>query len=44
MKVSAKGKVTVKKGTPAGKYKITVTAKGKGIYGKKSKTLTVTVK
>lgn len=42
--VSAKGKVTVKKGTPKGKYKITVTAKGKGIYGKKSKSLTVTVK
>ena len=42
--VSAKGKVTIKKGTPKGKYKITVTAKGKGIYNKKSKTLTITVK
>ena len=42
--VSKKGKVVVKKGTPKGKYKITVTAAGKGIYGKKSKTLTVTVK
>lgn len=42
--VSAKGKVTIKKGTPKGKYKITVTAKGKGIYNKKSKTITITVK
>lgn len=42
--VSAKGKVTIKKGTPKGKYKITVTAKGKEIYNKKSKTITITVK
>ena len=42
--VSAKGKVTIKKGTPKGKYKITVTAKGKGIYNKKSKPITITVK
>lgn len=44
VKVSGKGKVTVKKGCPKGTYKITVTAKGKGIYNKKSKTLTVRVK
>lgn len=42
--VSKKGKVVVKKGTPKGTYKITVTAAGKGIYGKKAKVLTVTVK
>ena len=42
--VDSKGKVTIKKGTPKGKYKITVTAKGKGIYNKKSKTITITVK
>ena len=44
VKVSGKDKVTVKKGCPKGTYKITVTAKGKGIYNKKSKTLTVRVK
>nr|WP_296158513.1 leucine-rich repeat domain-containing protein [uncultured Blautia sp.] len=44
VKVSGKGKVTVKKGCPKGTYKITATAKGKEIYNKKSKTLTVRVK
>ena len=42
--VSKKGKAVVKKGTPKGKYKITVTAAGKGIYDKRLKALTVTVK
>jgi hypothetical protein len=40
----SKGKVTVKKGTPKGTYKITVTAKGNGTYNSGSKTVTITVK
>jgi hypothetical protein len=40
----SKGKVTVKKGTPKGTYKITVTAKGSGNYKSGSKTVTITVK
>ena len=44
IKVARNGKVTIRKRTPKGKYKITVTAAGKGIYGKKSKVITITVK
>ena len=44
IKVAKNGKVTIRKRTPKGKYKITVTAAGKGIYGKKSKVITITVK
>ena len=44
IKVAKNGKVTIKKRTPKGKYKITVTAAGKGIYGKKSSVVTITVK
>jgi hypothetical protein len=40
----SKGKVTVKKGTPKGTYKVTVTAKGNGNYKSGSKTVTITVK
>jgi hypothetical protein len=40
----SKGKVTVKKGTPKGTYKITVTAKGNGNYKSGSKNVTITVK
>ena len=32
-KAAKNGKVTIRKRTPKGKYKITVTAAGKGIYG-----------
>jgi hypothetical protein len=39
-----KGKVTIKKGTPRGTYKITVTAKGNGTYNSGSKVITITVK
>lgn len=42
--VSDKGKVKIAKKTPKGKYKITVTAAGKGIYSSGSKTVTITVK
>ena len=44
IKVARNGKVTIRKRTPKGKYKITVTAAGKGIYGKKSKVITIIVK
>ena len=44
IKVAKNGKVTIRKRTPKGKYKITVTAAGKGIYGKKSKVITITIK
>nr|WP_295265486.1 leucine-rich repeat protein [uncultured Blautia sp.] len=44
IKVAKNGKVTIRKRTPKGKYKITVTAAGKGIYGKKSKVITIIVK
>ena len=44
VKVTAKGKVTVKKGTKKGKYKITVTAAGNANYNKGVKTVTVVVK
>lgn len=40
--VNNKGKVSVKKGTPRGKYTIKVKAKGKGVYG--SRTIKVTIK
>jgi hypothetical protein len=40
----SKGKVTVKKGTPKGTYKITVTAMGSKNYKSGSKTVTITVK
>ena len=43
-KAAKNGKVTIRKRTPKGKYKITVTAAGKGIYGKKSKVITITIK
>jgi hypothetical protein len=42
--VSKKGVVTLKKGTPKGSYKITVTAKGNSLYNSGSKTVTITVK
>jgi hypothetical protein len=42
--VSSKGKVTVKKKTPKGIYKITITAKGNKNYKSGSKTVTITVK
>lgn len=42
--VSAKGVVTLKKGTPKGTYKVTVTAAGGGIYAKGSKTVSISVK
>ena len=45
MKVTAKGKVTVKKGTKKGTYKITVSAAGTANYkAAKNKTVTVKVK
>lgn len=44
IKVAKNGKATIRKRTPKGKYKITVTAAGKGIYGKKSKVITITIK
>ena len=44
IKVAKNGKVTIKKRTPKGTYKITVTAAGKGIYGKKSSVVTITIK
>ena len=44
VKVTAKGKVTVKKGTKKGNYKITVTAAGNGNYNKAVKTVIVVVK
>jgi hypothetical protein len=40
----SKGKVTVKKGTPKGTYRITVTAMGNKNYKAGSKTATITVK
>jgi hypothetical protein len=40
----SKGKVTVKKGTPKGTYKVTVTAKGNSNYKSGSKKVTITVK
>lgn len=42
--VTSKGKVTVKKGTGKGSYKITVTAAGNGCFNKGTKTLTIKVK
>jgi hypothetical protein len=42
--VSSKGKVTVKKKTPKGTYKITITAKGNKNYKSGSKTVIITVK
>lgn len=42
--VTAKGKVTVKKGTPKGTYKVTVTAAGNATYAAGSKTVTIKVK
>ena len=44
IKVTSTGKVTVKKGTKKGKYKITVTAAGNGKYNMGVKTVTVIVK
>jgi hypothetical protein len=40
----SKDKVTVKKGTPKGTYKVTVTAKGNKNYNSGSKNVTITVK
>lgn len=40
--VNNKGKVTIKKGTPRGKYTINVKAKGKGTYA--SRTIKVSIK
>lgn len=42
--VNKNGKVTVKKKTPKGTYKITVTAAGNATYAKATKTITVKVK
>ena len=42
--VSTKGKVTIKKGTPKGTYKITVTAAATGNFKKATKTIKITVK
>lgn len=44
VKVTATGKVTVKKGTKKGKYRITVTANGNENYNKGVKTVVITVK
>lgn len=44
VKVTSGGKVTVKKGTKKGKYRITVTAAGNGNYNKGVKTVVITVK
>ena len=44
IKAAKNGKVTIRQRTPKGKYKITVTAAGKGIYGKTSKVITITIK
>ena len=42
--VSSKGVVTIKKGTPAGKYTVTITAAGDDTYNAQSTTVTYTVK
>ena len=42
--VSSKGKVTVKKGTAKGTYKVTVTSKATDTYAKVTKTVTIKVK
>ena len=42
--VSSKGKVTIKKGTPKGTYKITVTAAATTNFKKATKTVKITVK
>ena len=44
VKVTTAGKVTVKKGTKKGKYRITVTAAGNGNYKQGVKTITVVIK
>ena len=44
IKVSTAGKVTVKKGTKKGTYKVKVTVAAKGNYKKTSKTIKITVK
>ena len=42
--VSSKGKVTVKKGTAKGTYKVTVTSKATALYKANTKTVTIKVK
>lgn len=42
--VTKAGKVTIKKGTPKGNYKITITAKATSTYAKATKTVTIKVK
>lgn len=44
VKVSSKGDITVKKGTPKGTYRITVKAAGNSMYAAGTKTVTVKVK
>ena len=44
IKVSSKGKVTLKKGAKKGTYKITVTAAGTEYFAEAKKTITIKVK